>query len=344
MKTVVVFQGGGALGAFSAGAWQVLAAQDDFGGPALAALAGTSIGAVNAAVVAHAHAAPDRGAAALLALWRERCATPSWPFFGAWTLPIGAGDVSAESWNGFMTGVLLGSRGLYSAAWPVWQPLSGLARLQQPLHDRQAMWDFLERELGRYPADGPDGPMLAVGAVDVMSGELVLFDSDSAPVTARHVGASSGLPILFEPVELEERLYWDGDITRDSVLPLLLQRLLDSRRVQADEPLRLVTIEQFPRALAARPQSGAELAYRAINLLQLDKLEPPALEGIRIEQWQRVVREPLVEDGVSGQFDYSPARLERLLEEGRQAARRAIERPAPLPVAASGLRRARARR
>ena len=72
MKTVVVFQGGGALGAFSAGAWQVLAEKDDFGGPALTALAGTSIGAVNAAVVAHAHAAPDRDSGALLALWRER--------------------------------------------------------------------------------------------------------------------------------------------------------------------------------------------------------------------------------------------------------------------------------
>jgi len=176
----------------------------------------------------------------------------------------------------------------------------------------------------------------------VMSGELVVFDSDRAPLTARHLAASSALPLLFDPVEIDERLYWDGDITRDSVLPPLLRRLLESARLERDEALRLVTIEQFARTLAAVPRSGAEIAYRAINLLQLGKLEPPALDGIRIAEWQRVVREPLPEDGVSGQFDYSPQRIERLIEEGRQAAQRAIERPGRTGVAE--VRSARARR
>src|SRR5215203_5228969 len=50
MKTVVVFQGGGALGAFGAGAWQALA--DEIDSEQLVAVAGASIGAINAAVVA----------------------------------------------------------------------------------------------------------------------------------------------------------------------------------------------------------------------------------------------------------------------------------------------------
>jgi NTE family protein len=219
-----------------------------------------------------------------------------------------------------------------------------LARLEQPLHDRRAMWELLEQELRRYPAAGSRGPLLAVGSVDVMSGELVVFDSDRAPLTARHLAASSALPLLFEPVEIDERLYWDGDITRESVLPPLLRRLLESERLERDEALRLVTIEQFPRRLAAVPKSGAEIAYRAVNLLQLGKLEPPALDGIRIEAWQRVVREPLPEDGVSGQFDYSPQRIERLIEQGRQAAQRAIERPERSPAGVAEVRSARARR
>jgi len=92
----------------------------------------------------------------------------------------------------------------------------------------------------------------------------------------------------------------------------------------------------------AAPVPCSRIAYRAINLLQLGKLEPPALDGIRIAEWQRVVREPLPEDGVSGQFDYSPQRIERLIEEGRQAAQRAIERPGRTGVAE--VRSARARR
>ena len=50
------------------------------------------------------------------------------------------------------------------------------------------------------------------------------------------------------------------------------------------------------------------------------------------------------EDGVSGQFDYSPQRIERLIEQGRQAAQRAIERPERSPAGVAEVRSARARR
>ena len=61
-----MFQGGGSLGAFAAGAWQAVSrswARDD----TLIAVAGSSIGAVTAATIAHSHDAADRGAGALTA-------------------------------------------------------------------------------------------------------------------------------------------------------------------------------------------------------------------------------------------------------------------------------------
>jgi len=166
--------------------------------------------------------------------------------------------------------------------------------------------------------------MLAVGSVDLMSGRLSLFDSDSAPVEPRHLAASSAIPLVFEPVSIEGRLHWDGEITRDSLLPLLFARLRETGRVKAGEPVRLVSIEGFTREIAAVPETGVELSFRAISLLQLDKLAPPPDAGVEVAQWLRIGRDPLPEDGVSGQFDYSPRRIERLIEQGRDAARRAL--------------------
>lgn len=324
MKTVIVFQGGGALGAFGAGAWQVLAKALDPG--SIVALAGASIGALNAAGALRAVHEADSGAGlpdALVSLWRERIATPSWPFGEPppWLLSP-AGEAAAD-WSGVLTGLLHGCPGLHQARWPAWQPGSGLDRLQQPLHERSAMLALLET-LCPSAADTARGPALAVAAVDIMSGELALFDTAAGGFGPEHLAASSAMPLMFEPQCVADRLYWDGEVTRDSMLPALMRRLLECGRLQRDEALRLVTIEQFPRAMAALPRSGMEIVYRVISLMQSGKLDTPEVDGVRVARHLRVCRPPLPEDGVSGQFDYSPRRIERLIEQGRVAAAQAL--------------------
>ena len=324
MKTVVIFQGGGALGAFGAGAWQTLAKDEDILDGPLVAVAGASIGAVNAAAVAY-NAGAEGGALAIEALWRDHLTTAPFPFFGMLPLPVVGTHGGAENWNGFVTGLLLGNRSLYAPRWPVWQPLSGLKRLQQPLHDRSSMWRLLEEHFPVYRSAGSETPLLAAAAVDVLAGELQLFDSDSAPFTARHLAAASAIPLLFDPVEIHGRLYWDGEMIRDSMLPALLERLLEVRRIKRGEPVQLVTIETMARDFPAAPQSGVEIAYRALNLLQVGKFEPPQVDGVNLARFRRIVRRSLAEDGVSGHFDYSPTRIEQLIDQGRDAARRTVE-------------------
>jgi predicted acylesterase/phospholipase RssA len=103
---------GGALGAFGCGAWSRLAPWLQERGDVVVALAGGSIGAINAAVVAHHLDEPDWGVGALEQLWREDIATPSCPFFG-WSPITSDWGRWLRSWNGFMSGVLVGNRGLY---------------------------------------------------------------------------------------------------------------------------------------------------------------------------------------------------------------------------------------
>jgi NTE family protein len=323
MKAVVVFQGGGSLGAFAAGAWQTVSrswARDD----TLIAVAGSSIGAVTAATIAHSHGAADRGAQALTALWQERLKTPPWPFAGPLPMPVPPSGGASPQWNGVLTGLLLGTRGLHRAHWPAWQPATGLSRLQRPLHDRGPMWQLLEQAYPPLSTADTSAPLLAVSTVDVMAGTLLLYDSDTVAVGPRHLAASSAIPLVFEPVELDGRLCWDGDVTRDSMLPPLFERLLQTGRLRHDEGFKLITVEQFTRPIAAVPASGLEIAYRAVALLQVDKMVPPAMPGVRVARWIRIMRDPLPEDGVSGQFDYSPDRIERLLDQGRRAASHAL--------------------
>ncbi len=46
-----------------------------------------------------------------------------------------------------------------------------------------------------------------VAVVDMMAGELRLFDSDAGAVTPQHLAASSAMPLQFEPVEIDGRLH-----------------------------------------------------------------------------------------------------------------------------------------
>lgn len=319
MKVIVVFGGGGSLGAFDYGVWSVLAPVLRDAGSTLIGVGGASMGAINAACLAR-HGRDLRGGVAMLeSLWCDQLVTPSMPIAGAF------GDREQRSWNGVLTGLLLGNRRLYHSSAMNWNPLAGLQRSERPLMDRSRMWQWLETHIGTVRAERAGDPLLCVSAVDVLAGELVLFDSEAVPVACEHLAASSALPLLFEPVLIDGRMYWDGDITRDSMLPLMLDRLRDTGRLSDDEDERtlLVTIDHMSRPLPRAPQSGLELVHRALELLLHGKMQPPeeALQGIT--HVLPIVREPLANDAISGQFDYSPERIRELVELGQRQAEHA---------------------
>ena len=154
-------------------------------------------------------------------------------------------------------------------------------------------------------------------------GALNLHDSDHGGVEARHVLASSALPMLFSPVELDGAWQWDGDIVRDSPLPAFVAAVRRSGRAGRDETIRLITVEQLPRAAAELPRSGPEVLYRAMTLVQADRLgglEDPSVQCLR------VVRVAPSEDAVSGLLDHSPERVDALIAEGDAAARDVLAR------------------
>ncbi|TMH06251.1 MAG: patatin-like phospholipase family protein, partial [Betaproteobacteria bacterium] len=210
--TVLVFQGGGALGAYQAGVFEALQAQ----GIAPDWLVGTSIGAINAALIAGNP--PPRRLDRLRAFW-ERVTIK--------------GTVGLAS---------TGLSGPWFAPWRTWQTmLSGVPGFFQPRVP--APWDLARAaplpELGFYDtsplrhtlADLIDFEYLNRGdtrltlcAVNVTTGQLARFDNrhGKRPITAEHVMASGALPPGFAPVLIDGEPYWDGGVYSNTPLDIVL--------------------------------------------------------------------------------------------------------------------------
>ncbi|HZV65417.1 MAG TPA: patatin-like phospholipase family protein, partial [Telluria sp.] len=73
--------------------------------------------------------------------------------------------------------------------------------------------------------NGPHGMRLTVNAVDVRSGELAHFDSLDGQLCADHVRASGSLPPAFAPVRIGEQLFWDGGLYSNTPLESVLAEL-----------------------------------------------------------------------------------------------------------------------
>ncbi|MBW8814333.1 MAG: patatin-like phospholipase family protein [Caulobacterales bacterium] len=197
-QVVLVFQGGGALGAYQAGVYQALqeaGVEPDW-------VIGTSIGAINASLIAGNPPADrlDR----LREFWRRVTHSRTTQFFG-----------SLPSFGAAAANAMTVANGLEAFFKP--NPWAFLGQ-QVPLGPELAGYyscDPLEKTLGDLldPTLLNAGrPRLTVGAANVQTGQMRYFDSRDDALTVRHVMASGALPPAFPAVRLDGELYWDGGI------------------------------------------------------------------------------------------------------------------------------------
>lgn len=354
-KVVLLLQGGGALGAFQCGAWEVLSRFLRDGGHELAAVAGASIGAVNAGMIARHYRDDDGGRRRLRAFWRNTLATPPVPFV---PLP----GAYWRAWNGLLTALLLGNRALFEPAYAHWHPFCEAFRFHLPLYRTGKAEQTLADAVGSY-AD--TAPLLAVGATDVHSGEGVLFDSATQAVTPRMIAASLAIPMLFPSVEIDGRHYWDFEMRSNTLLPQVLA-LLRRLTPPADAPERLlvIAVDMFQSQTPRMPDSALQSHYRLINILLGNKLaydkaafdagnaylgamerlharaarqhDSMLAAAVEDEYRKAVAQVPahvellhvgrcnLEFEYISRDFDYSPQYIERLMAQGIESASHAV--------------------
>src|SRR5260221_3286003 len=197
-QIVLVFQGGGALGAYQAGVYQALSEagiEPDW-------VIGTSIGAINASLIAGNP--PEKRLPRLREFWRRMKHSPFTQLAGS--LP-GIGQQ--------MTNAMTVAPGLPSFFRP--NPWAFLGA-QVPLGSESAGFYStapLEETLTEltFPEHlNACSPRLTVGAANVQTGEMRYFASRETELTVRHVMASGALPPAFPAIRIDGELYWDGGI------------------------------------------------------------------------------------------------------------------------------------
>jgi len=209
----LLLQGGGALGAYQAGVYEGLAEANlhpDW-------VAGISIGAINAAIIAGNP--PAERVAKLRAFWESITANP----FLDWAIPVGAltpkGDFARSLFNQISAtwALLVGAAGFFALRQPApWLYPSGALEATS-FYETKLLKATLERfvDFDRINA----GEMrFSVGAVNVRTGNFVYFDNTTHTIRPEHVMASGSLPPGFPATEIEGEYYWDGGLISNTPL------------------------------------------------------------------------------------------------------------------------------
>ena len=245
-NTVLVLQGGGALGAYQAGAYEGLAEAEihpDW-------IIGVSIGAINAALIAGNP--PERRVERLRAFWDQ---LSSWSPF---VLPE-AFDSMRSTFNRLSaaSGAMFGVPGFFTPRVPPpFLSVDGSPGALS-LYDTTPLRDTLE-SLVDFDLINRRAVRLSLGAANVRTADSIYFDSAHTRITAEHVRASGALPPAFPPVAIDGEYYWDGGIVSNTPLWYVLD---DSPRMNA----LIVQVDLF-RALGQLPRNLDEVLERGKDI------------------------------------------------------------------------------
>lgn len=240
--TILVLQGGGALGAYQAGVFESLSKV--YRNPSW--VAGISIGAINAALIAGS--APSERVARLREFWE--LVSSGWP-----TVRVPALSRAREAVNeaSASRALMFGVPGFFAPRLPPapFQPDGTLAAISY--YDTAPLRETLER-LVDFREINRGSVRLSVGAVNVRTGNFTYFDSTKQTIDVRHIMASGALPPGFAPVEIDGDYYWDGGLVSNTPLQYVLDQ--DGRRRRV-----VFQVDLFP-AQGPLPANLSEVAER----------------------------------------------------------------------------------
>jgi NTE family protein len=268
-QVVLVFQGGGALGAYQGGVYQALheaAIEPDW-------VVGTSIGALNGAIITGNDAAArlDR----LREFWERIEFKPLWantPF-----APL-AGN-TASYWMTLLAGIPGYFAPNPSMAWGL-NAQVGVERAAFYTIDQLRSTLGAVADLQRLNAKAT---RLTVGAVNVRTGKMHYFDSRDMALTLDHVLASAAVPPGFPAVRIDGDPYWDGGLYSNTPVEVVFD----------DNPRRdsvVFSVQIFPIA-GAEPESVWQVLNRQKDIQFASRTDSHIPRQEHIHQLRHMVRE-----------------------------------------------------
>lgn len=272
-RVALVLQGGGALGAYQAGIYEALHENDlapDW-------VVGTSIGAINAALIAgNPH---ETRIERLHAFW-DRVAHRD-------SVDMERVPDETRHLNTLLATVdatLRGVPGFYSPR------LFGLFPLGLPVppesasfYDTAPLSKTLSELIDFDYLNGAGNIRLTVNAVKVTSGQLVSFDSMKQTIGVEHVMASGALPPGFPPIRIEGELYWDGGLYSNTPLETVLN---DTPQVDT-----LCFMVDLWNATGPEPTSLEHVQTRQKDIMYASRSKRHIEAYLQTHQLQHTVRE-----------------------------------------------------
>jgi NTE family protein len=288
IENVLVLQGGGSLGAFGCGVFKALTESR----VKIDILAGTSIGGVNAAIIAGSkNKQPE---VALEQFWLELAensidlmppvmrSTPPPPppllshidneLKNYYSRYYQQASISFRYALSFYSSALYGNSMMFL---PRWRPDYAI---KDPKYFRPDEWTYiydhspLASTLEKYinydklrPGGNPN-TRLIISAVNVLTAEPMTFDSSRQQITVKHLLGTSGYPLYGFPwVEVEKGVYvWDGSLLSNTPL----REVIDASPV-IDK--RIFIVENYPKKIERLPQNLPEVLHRARDIMFSDK-------------------------------------------------------------------------
>lgn len=219
-SVALVLQGGGALGAYQCGVYEAL----HEAGIRPRWIAGTSIGAINAAIIAGN--APEDRIDRLREFWTTVC-EPAGAL--AWLARASAQAANwlppsapLSAWLNFVGafGAVQGQRGFFEPRPFPPMLLTDGSPSATSFYDTTPLRATLER-LVDFDRLNHDGVRLSVGAANVRTGNFRYFDSARETLRPEHIMASGALPPAFPAVVIDGEHYWDGGLVSNTPLEYL---------------------------------------------------------------------------------------------------------------------------
>lgn len=283
IENVLILQGGGSLGAFACGVFKALVKNNI----KIDIVAGTSIGGVNASIIA-ASKQKDSPETALEQFWLELAEgdinSHSYPFtnwllYGLTNPLTSVADPTRnihgsqiKSLSSFYKSAVFGNNKVFI---PRWNPEYAFNDPEyfNPnkwtyLYDHSPLIKTLEKyvDFNKLRPNGNPNSRLIITAVNVLTAEPLAFDSSCQQITPKHILAATAYPKYYFPwVEVEEGVYaWDGSLLSNTPL----REVIDASPVKN----KLVfLVENYPKNIDNLPANLFEVEHRTRDIMFSDK-------------------------------------------------------------------------
>ena len=277
LENVLVLQGGGSLGAFGCGVFKALVNNNI----KLDIVAGTSIGSLNAAIIAGSKG--DHPEQNLEQFWLELadgnntniCSginSANFPFIEHLPPEFPLTLLRAKSILSFYCSAFYGNEKVFEPRWSLANYFKDPQYFSPDkwtyLYDHSPLIKTLEKyiDYNKLQPNGKPNSRLVMTAVNVLTSEPLVFDSNRQQITSKHLLATTAYPSYYFPwIEVEKGVYaWDGSLLSNTPF----REMIEASPIKNK---KVFLVENYPKSVENLPSNLQEVQHRARDIIFSDK-------------------------------------------------------------------------